>query len=80
MSEEKEIPEEQEELDEIDRRTFKTLFVQKSKDGEQDAKDLTYTINVFTEDGGILHSVVPIVDEGTTTGYLVVIDDTNTDY
>ncbi|QPQ30996.1 hypothetical protein [Lysinibacillus sp. JNUCC 51] len=35
---------------------------------------LTEFINTFAEDGYVLHSIIPYLDEGTTKGYTIVFE------
>lgn len=43
------------------------------KNGDID-HDLTSLINAWAEDGYVLHSVIPSLDEGTTKGYTVIVE------
>lgn len=36
--------------------------------------DLINIINTWAEDGYVLHSIIPFLDEGTTKGYTVVLE------
>lgn len=37
-------------------------------------QDLTNLINARAEDGYVLHSIIPSLDEGTTKGYTVILE------
>ena len=41
---------------------------------EDDAEFLEEAINSFTDMGARLHSVVPKTENGTTTGYIVILE------
>lgn len=55
-------------------KKYSTLFV-KSINGMKDEQELHKTLQFHTEDGSILHSVIPRIDEGTTEGYMLVFED-----
>lgn len=56
-----------------------TLYIPSKGIGKLDAEEIEETINSYAEDGALLHSITPIVDDGETDGYLISIDVTNMD-
>ncbi|MGG4506855.1 hypothetical protein ABEP00_17075 [Heyndrickxia sporothermodurans] len=59
-------------------KDYLTIHV-KSNHLEQDSKDLDDVIRVHSEDGYILHSVIPRISDGETEGYILIFDSTNVD-
>lgn len=55
---------------------YTTKFVRTSG-LEIDAKELDRVIRIWTDDGAVLHSVIPKVDEGSTEGYIIVLEITD---
>lgn len=41
---------------------------------ENDSEELDRVIRIWSEDGAILHSIVPKVDDGSTEGYIIVLE------
>lgn len=54
---------------------YRTFFVE-SRDGKE-ADDIEAVLNTWAEDGYVLSSITPKVDEGTTEGFIIVFDATN---
>lgn len=52
-------------------KQYKVKFFPRNSNVEH---DLTNTINTWAEDGYVLHSIVPSLDEGTTMGYTVIAE------
>jgi hypothetical protein len=42
-----------------------------------DAGEIDDVIRIWSEEGAILHSVIPKVDEGSTEGYIIVLEITD---
>lgn len=59
-----------------DYKDYKAIYIV-ANSGEQDAKDLDHAIRVYSEDGGLLHSITPRIEDGDTVGYVIVFDLTN---
>ena len=59
-------------------RQYKTLYIP-AKSEKVDAEEITRVIQIWSEDGAVLHSIVPRVYEGSTEGYIIVLDITEVD-
>ncbi|MEC1725868.1 hypothetical protein P9E34_14210 [Schinkia azotoformans] len=59
-------------------KDYSTEYIN-SNDIETDSKELDRVIKVHSEQGYILHSVIPKVCEGDTQGYILIFDCTNVD-
>ncbi|MFJ8263304.1 hypothetical protein ACIQ4I_15345 [Rummeliibacillus sp. NPDC094406] len=59
-------------------KSYSTCIV-KSRGLKRDSDEIDRVIRVHSEDGYILHSIVPRISEGETEGYILTFDSTNVD-
>ncbi|RFU70361.1 hypothetical protein D0469_07100 [Peribacillus saganii] len=56
-------------------KDYRTIYI--SAQGEKtDAEEIARVINIWAEDGAVLHSVVPRIYEGSTEGYYIILETT----
>ncbi|MFB7303541.1 hypothetical protein [Heyndrickxia sporothermodurans] len=59
-------------------KDYSTIYVQ-SNSLKKDSEDIDHVIRVHSEDGYILHSVIPRICDSETEGYILIFDSTNVD-
>lgn len=52
-------------------KKYEIKFLAKNSNSD---RDLANIINTWAEDGYVLHSIIPYLDEGTTKGYTVILE------
>ena len=57
-------------------KNYNVIPIGSSRNLEKDAEELARVIKVWTDDGAVLHSVIPRVYESETEGYLLIVDTT----
>jgi hypothetical protein len=59
-------------------RRYKTLYIP-ARGETSDTEEIERVLQIWSEDEAILHSIVPRVYEGSTEGYIIVLDITEVD-
>lgn len=52
---------------------YLTKFIQ-AESLKTDAEEIDRVVRIWTEDGAVLHSVIPRINEGSTEGYIIVLE------
>lgn len=59
-------------------KQYKSIYLP-AKGEHADTEEMARIVNIWTEDGAVLHSVIPRIYEGATEGYIILLDITDVD-